>query len=175
MVWCRPGDKPLSEPMRVSLPTQTCVTRPHWDKLLPYWLWNPVMTLNLYFDMYIYIYRYIYMRNTPKVLNYVMCNKTNLYHNILSGILNMKINDNSCSIGILGRHQCPLMGFNTLKGFLIPIWRKAAHASRLLILCVVHFMGVAMLKVCVRNMSSTFNPCRSGFIYRDLIDKWYGM
>ena len=104
-----------------------------------------------------------------------MCNKTNLYHNIPSGILNMKRNDNSCSIGILGRHQCPLMGFNTLKGFLITIWRKAAHASRLLILCVVHFMGVAMLKVCVRNISSTFNPCRSGFIFRDLIDKWYGM
>ena len=26
----RPGDKPLSEPMMVSLPTHTCVTRPQW-------------------------------------------------------------------------------------------------------------------------------------------------
>ena len=28
MAWCRPGDKPLSEPMVVSLPTHICVTRP---------------------------------------------------------------------------------------------------------------------------------------------------
>ena len=28
--WRRPGDKPLSEPMLVSLPTHICVTRPHW-------------------------------------------------------------------------------------------------------------------------------------------------
>ena len=30
MAWCRPGDKPLSEPMLVSLPTHICVTRPQW-------------------------------------------------------------------------------------------------------------------------------------------------
>ena len=30
MAWRRPGDKPLSEPMMVSLPTQICVTRPQW-------------------------------------------------------------------------------------------------------------------------------------------------
>ena len=29
-VWHRPGDKPLSEPMMVSLPTHICVTRPQW-------------------------------------------------------------------------------------------------------------------------------------------------
>ena len=28
MVWCRPGDKPLSEPMMVSSLTHICVTRP---------------------------------------------------------------------------------------------------------------------------------------------------
>ena len=28
MAWRRPGDKPLSEPMIVNLPTQICVTRP---------------------------------------------------------------------------------------------------------------------------------------------------
>ena len=31
MAWRRPGDKPLSEPMMVSLPTHICVTRPQWD------------------------------------------------------------------------------------------------------------------------------------------------
>ena len=33
MAWRRPGDKPLSEPMMVRLPTHTCVTRPHWVNL----------------------------------------------------------------------------------------------------------------------------------------------
>ena len=28
MAWCQPGDKPLSEPMMVRLPTHICVTRP---------------------------------------------------------------------------------------------------------------------------------------------------
>ena len=32
MAWRRPGDKPLSEPMLVSLPTHICVTRPQWVK-----------------------------------------------------------------------------------------------------------------------------------------------
>ena len=30
MAWCQPGDKPLSEPMMVVLPTHICVTRPQW-------------------------------------------------------------------------------------------------------------------------------------------------
>ena len=30
MAWCRPGNKPLSEPMMVSLLTHICVTRPQW-------------------------------------------------------------------------------------------------------------------------------------------------
>ena len=32
MAWHRPGDKPLSEPMIVSLLTHICVTRPQWVK-----------------------------------------------------------------------------------------------------------------------------------------------
>ena len=32
MAWCRPGDKPLSEPMMVYLLTHICVTRPQWVK-----------------------------------------------------------------------------------------------------------------------------------------------
>ena len=32
MAWRRLGDKPLSEPMMVSLPTHICVTRPQWVK-----------------------------------------------------------------------------------------------------------------------------------------------
>ena len=33
MAWRRPGDKPLSEPMVVSLLTHICVTRPQWVKM----------------------------------------------------------------------------------------------------------------------------------------------
>ena len=32
MAWCRPGDKPLSEPMMASLLTHICVTPPQWVK-----------------------------------------------------------------------------------------------------------------------------------------------
>ena len=32
MAWRRTGDKPLSEPMMVRLPTHICVTRPQWVK-----------------------------------------------------------------------------------------------------------------------------------------------
>ena len=33
MAWRRPGDKPLSEPMLIFVPTHICVTRPQWVKL----------------------------------------------------------------------------------------------------------------------------------------------
>ena len=34
MTWRRSGDKPLSEPMMVSLLTHICVTRPQWDNIV---------------------------------------------------------------------------------------------------------------------------------------------
>ena len=34
MAWRRPGDKPLSEPMVVNLPTHICVTRPQWVNII---------------------------------------------------------------------------------------------------------------------------------------------
>ena len=37
MAWCRSGDKPLSEPMMVSLLAHICVTRPQWVNMRP-WL-----------------------------------------------------------------------------------------------------------------------------------------
>ena len=50
LAWRRPGDKPLSEPMMVSLPTHLCVTRPQWvNSLVPGgFKWNfGKMILNL--------------------------------------------------------------------------------------------------------------------------------
>ena len=43
MAWCRPGDKPFSEPMVVSLPTHICVTRPQW---VNQGLWHHMASLN---------------------------------------------------------------------------------------------------------------------------------
>ena len=34
IAWCRPGDKPFSEPIMVTLVMHICVTRPQWVKLL---------------------------------------------------------------------------------------------------------------------------------------------
>ena len=36
MAWHRSGDKPLSEPMMVSLPMHICITRPQWVKIMKY-------------------------------------------------------------------------------------------------------------------------------------------
>ena len=43
MAWRRSGDKPLSDPMLVSLPTHICVTRPQWVKQWRAglkWIWH---------------------------------------------------------------------------------------------------------------------------------------
>ena len=39
MAWRHPGDKPLSEPMMVRLPTHICVTRPQWVNSMT---WSPL-------------------------------------------------------------------------------------------------------------------------------------
>ena len=43
MAWCRPGNKPLSEPMMVRLPTHICVTLPQWVNTLK-WVLKPSWT-----------------------------------------------------------------------------------------------------------------------------------
>ena len=48
MAWRRPGDKPLSEPMMVRLPTHICVTRPHPNvKACEYRITDFTMSLNV--------------------------------------------------------------------------------------------------------------------------------
>ena len=37
MAWHRPGDKPLSESMMVSLPMHICITRPQWVENVSFW------------------------------------------------------------------------------------------------------------------------------------------
>ena len=46
MAWCWPGNKPLSEPMKVRLPSHICVTRPQWVNSLPGSL---VFTVQMFF------------------------------------------------------------------------------------------------------------------------------
>ena len=67
MAWRRQGDKPLSEPMLVRLPTHICVTRPQWVELVRIGISNGFKFIYISFDIYcglihcIYIYIYIYM------------------------------------------------------------------------------------------------------------------
>ena len=44
MAWCRPGDKPLSEPMLVFVPTHICVTWPQWVNLYLTLLFNTMFS-----------------------------------------------------------------------------------------------------------------------------------
>ena len=48
---CRQGDKPLSEPMMVSLPTHICVTRPQWVLLHQPSDWNIFACLCFYWNI----------------------------------------------------------------------------------------------------------------------------
>ena len=47
MAWRRPGDKPLSEPTRVNLPTHICVTRPQWVNITV-WTRHNCLTPDIY-------------------------------------------------------------------------------------------------------------------------------
>ena len=46
MAWRRPGDKPLSGPMMVSLSTHICVTRPQWVKRMSSYNLGPYLLLS---------------------------------------------------------------------------------------------------------------------------------
>ena len=64
MAWCRPGDKPLSEPTMVRLLTHICVNLPQWVKRTSFILTPPLHTDYSCPSIYIYvkyiIYLYIY-------------------------------------------------------------------------------------------------------------------
>ena len=52
MAWRRSGDKPLTEPIMVSLPTHICVTRPQWfNQTFSYQFYAHNNSLNLHFDL----------------------------------------------------------------------------------------------------------------------------
>ena len=59
MAWHRPGDKPLSEPMIVRLPTHICVTRPRaqWGKV---WVTEGFMAIIIQCLFFRYTGKYIY-------------------------------------------------------------------------------------------------------------------
>ena len=77
MAWCRPGDKPLSEPMMVSSPTHICVTRPQWVTVhtSPYESLSGTLTVgrhqipsyvNQWFNMY-HVISFLLMKRTLNV------------------------------------------------------------------------------------------------------------
>ena len=107
MAWRRPGDKPLSEPMMVNLPTHICVSRPQWvnkDRLCIFDLSNIVLCSqmtwfqnddnfvserpnNLKFD-YEYLYNAICYWYTDKAIHmsmaeYIQANAVIAWSNII--------------------------------------------------------------------------------------------
>ena len=67
MAWRRSGDKPLSEPMMISLPSHICVTRPQWVKQNYFHLTGP-KSLNIDF-----IYSSIHAQSCEKSFSYMCC------------------------------------------------------------------------------------------------------
>ena len=55
MAWRRPGDKSLSEPMMVRLPTHICVTRPQWVEYVSTYILVPHKTIILIFIYLIFM------------------------------------------------------------------------------------------------------------------------
>ena len=79
MAWRRPGDKPLSEPVSVSLLTHICVTRPQWVKITCWIILHTYRQMNchnmcrtvtwIYVSKngsHIYIYMYWYYKSAFK-------------------------------------------------------------------------------------------------------------
>ena len=70
MAWQRPGDKPLAEPMVVSLLTHICAIRPKWFNQLPITTpWKPnglglIRSYALIFLVILWQYKYSYWRKS---------------------------------------------------------------------------------------------------------------
>ena len=89
MAWRRPGDKPLSEPMIVSLLTHICVTWPQWVKFngLSWIVGNEVHGIHVIIGIIILPRKNLSKRNTKKVCALIMlsCHKRRqLYINLQS-------------------------------------------------------------------------------------------
>ena len=61
MAWRRSGDKPLSEPMMVSLVTHICVTRPQWVKVTQLWRQICGGTCREWLHTYMHTYIHTYL------------------------------------------------------------------------------------------------------------------
>ena len=60
MAWRLPGDKPLSEPMMVRLPTHICVTRPQWVNAFIIQAIDYFQYIFLFYFIYLFIYSFFF-------------------------------------------------------------------------------------------------------------------
>ena len=74
MAWRRPGDKPLSEPMMVSLPTHICVARPQWVKQKRNY--PHVLIISLYL-LHLLFY-WFYLMVVSAIMELMHCNNSNI-------------------------------------------------------------------------------------------------
>ena len=78
MAWRRPGDKPFSEPMMVSLLTHICVTRPQWVRWSRGCLGNP--TCLFFTSLYKMGRNAINTRNRYQACHYFTCLNTQCWY-----------------------------------------------------------------------------------------------
>ena len=116
MAWPRTGDKPLSEPMMVSLPTHICVTQPQWVKQSTR-------------DYRKHIFDYLHIKSLcsnsygPSCINrnrWLMCTsldviKMNTDKTSLFWAQMMFLAPNECTISTQYTVQCPFNAVNFLK------------------------------------------------------------
>ena len=110
MAWRRPGDKPLSESMMVSLPTHICVTRPQWVKsntYLPLFHWFIILAIvwNPFYDFAKNLRIYCSCFNLANFHDLLM--KNECFTCLLTYICTLQ-----CTLSIAGSHisvQCNAM------------------------------------------------------------------
>ena len=100
MAWRRPGDKPLSEAILVSLLTHKCVTRPQWVKAVPSVniiisaiLWDQVQLFTSSREyLYIYHNRVHKMKGDKQIYSMVWCKG---YKNVITEHISKAV---TCSV-----------------------------------------------------------------------------
>ena len=92
MAWRRPGDKPLSEPLMVCIPTHICVTRPQWVNWCM--LSRSLCALNLVFCFQI---KYISVKTSIFVSNQALRVKRMLSYELVHNDITHNYSNNSLS------------------------------------------------------------------------------
>ena len=105
MAWRRPGDKPLSEPLTVRLPTHICTTRPQWVKYVTTVLCHLstvpeqiLMLISIFDHSLMLIVKMIIFAHHFHLFNWVWFTKTSLMQNNIRKLWNKILATGVCKI-----------------------------------------------------------------------------